>query len=165
MRSCAAVVATFPPMRAVAAHCEDSEACRPGHSVALHAVGQPPGAYRIEVAADGETFACEQRLPFGECAGNWPCEWQSADRGARIAVEPRGCGQPADAQAFARVVFDRVCPAQVRVRLIADGRELGRWESAPRYQRRVANGEGCGPVCAEAGEFSTPSAGAAVQAR
>lgn len=157
VRSCAALVATYAPVTHYAdAPCTEM-ACANGFSVDVGAQGRRAGRYRFEVQADGEWFSCEPRLPLTSCNDGALCTWAGHGGAAHLSVTRSGCALPAAQQALTSVEFDGVCPAHVRVRMLRDGVEVGRYESDVAYRRVVVNGEHCGPVCAQGRFASRPA--------
>lgn len=156
VRQCAALIATYPPMRPLAPGQACTEmACSSGFMIDMSTVVQPAGSYRIEIEADGQTFTCESRLPFASCDSPSSCTWRRPGTYNRISVTMSGCAMPASQHTMPSIEFEGLCPAHVRARLLRGGSEVGRWESAMTYRRVVANGEGCGPVCAQAPRITT----------
>jgi hypothetical protein len=149
VRDCSAVIATYPAMRVDPTRACTEMACSSGVSVDTSAAGRGAGAYHIEVEADGQRFACDVRLPLNSCNDSTLCTWTRPGSFHRISVARSGCVLPAAQQGLTSVDFEGVCPAHVRVRMLRNGAEVGRYESDVDYRRVVANGEGCGPVCAQ----------------
>lgn len=157
VRDCSAVVATWPTMRVDPNRACAERACVSGLSVDTRAAGRGAGAYRIEVEADGQRFACDVRLPLSSCNAGTLCTWTTPGNYPRISVTRSGCTMPAAQHGLTSVDFDGVCPAHVRVRMLRNGAEVGRYESDVDYRRVVANGEGCGPVCAQGSFAARPA--------
>lgn len=153
VRSCDAVLATFAPVQ----HSPDAPCtelgCGSGFSIDAGAAGQGAGSYRVEVVADGEAFSCTLALPLTSCNRSDVCTWTRPGTFQRISVTRSGCAMPAAQHALSSVEFEGICPAHVRVRMLRNGVEVGRYESDVSYRRVVVNGEHCGPMCAQ-GRFS-----------
>jgi hypothetical protein len=123
--------------------------CTSGLSLDLSAIPQGPGLYRLEVVADGQTFTCEQRLPFASCAAPQLCVWRRPGTYDGISATLVNCATAPALHAIHDIDFRGLCPSSVTARLSRGAQLLGRWQATPQYRRVVANGEGCGPRCAQ----------------
>jgi hypothetical protein len=108
-----------------------------------------PGTYRVEVAADGLTNACEVMIPM------------SCDHPPRCQGDPtwlpllEGCALDPSLQKISGVVFDRTTPASVTVTVSMNDRSLGTRTFTPTYRTNTPT-PGCSLTCTQApGEVLT----------
>jgi hypothetical protein len=103
---------------------------------------QQPGAYTVELVADGETITCNATLPLPACS-ELPSE--SCSR-SDVTLFQSGCGLEPLHHSINGVSFTGN-PSTVEIRVERDGTEVASDTFEPAYQRSAPNGEECGPIC------------------
>lgn len=110
--------------------------------------GWTKGTYVIDVVADGKKSTCELKLPLPACDKGpaTKCEGE-----AGVKVLERGCGQPASQQTFGPLRFVSA-PAEIKVTVKKDGKQLTDSTVKPAYKTVQPNGPDCDPVCQQGKE-------------
>lgn len=104
-----------------------------------------PGAYAIEIVADGDTITCTGSLPLPPCEqGGTSCSAPG------VLLMASGCALPAADHSLGGVMISGAHPTAVEIVVSRDGAELRRQSFTPTYQRVAPNGEACGPICDQA---------------
>jgi hypothetical protein len=119
-------------------------ACGPAYQVQfVRAGGWRPGAYRIEVTADGVTGSCTINIPMS-CEAGPRCS-------TTVAWLPvvSGCALDPGQQTIDGLMFDRTTPMSVEVNVSQADRPLGGQHFTPTYKTTEGT-PGCHLSCTQA---------------
>jgi hypothetical protein len=116
--------------------------CGPSYQVGFTRTAWRPGAYRIEVTADGATGYCDINIPMS-------CEAGPRCTSATWIPMVSGCALDPGQQTIDGVIFSASTPMSVTVRVSQAGQPLGSQSFMPTY-RTSMGAPGCNQSCTQA---------------
>lgn len=115
--------------------------CQSGFTISFQSSQWSPGAYRVEIEADGRKIVCNASIPLPK--GNPGNVCDAAD----VMLGLSGSELPVTSQSLSEVRFDGTLPAQVRITVQRDATLLAERTFVPSYKTMQPNGPGCEPTC------------------
>jgi hypothetical protein len=116
--------------------------CGPSYQVTFTRGAWRPGAYRIDVTADGAAAFCDINIPMS-------CEAGPRCTSASWVPLVSGCALDPGQQSIDGIMFSALTPAAVTVRVSQAGQPLGAQSFTPSYHTSMGT-PGCDQSCTQA---------------